>query len=68
MESWREGLQKVELSILQMELLGMSLSESKKNVDSLLDDIEIRIEVDDNNLANKFVEEADKLGVNCYIE
>lgn len=68
MKSWREGLEKVALSMLQMELLNMSLSASKKNVDSLLDDEEVRIEVEDDILAKKFVEEADKLGVNCVIE
>ena len=50
MESWREGLQKVALTKLQHEKLGLSLSESKRNVDMLLDDQIIILEIEDENI------------------
>jgi len=37
LESWNEGFQKVCLTKLQMDLLKLSLKESKNNVDNLLD-------------------------------
>ena len=64
-KSWREGLQKVALTKLQVEILGKSLKESKSNVDLLLNDEEIVVEINDLELARKFLEEAEKLGVNC---
>lgn len=67
LESWRKGLEKVSLTKLQMEMLGKSLKESKSNVDLLLDDKEVIIEVDNLSLAEKFLKEAEKLGVNCSI-
>lgn len=67
MESWREGLQKVALTKLQHEKLGLSLSESKRNVDMLLDDQIIVLEIEDENVAREFLEEANRFGVNCKI-
>ncbi len=64
-ESWREGLKIVSLVKLQKEMLGIGLKEAKTNLDTLLDDIQIILEIDDENLANEFLKEADKLGVNC---
>lgn len=64
-ESWREGLEKVSLTKLQMDKLGLSLKESKSNVDSLLEDEKIILEIDDENLAREFLNEAEKIGVNC---
>ena len=61
-------MQKVSLSKLQKELLGKSLTESKNNVDLLLDDNEIIVEIEDEILAKKFYESAEKLGVNCLFE
>lgn len=67
MESWREGLQKVALTKLQHEKLGLSLSESKRNVDMLLDDQVIILEIDDESVAREFQDNAEKIGVNCKL-
>jgi hypothetical protein len=56
-----------ELTKLQVEMLGKSLTESKMNVDSILDDNKVIIEIDNLDLANKFLEEAEKIGVNCKL-
>lgn len=64
---WREGLDKVSLTKLQVDMLGKSLVESKLNVDSLLEDKKIIIEIDNLDLAQKFLKEADKIGVNCRL-
>lgn len=65
--SWREGLEKVSLSKIQMSMLGKSLSEAKGNVDSLLDGEKVIIEVDDMDLAQEFCNEAERIGVNCKL-
>lgn len=39
LDSWREGLEKISLTKLQVNMLGKTLTESKSNVDSLLDDM-----------------------------
>ncbi|UWY28863.1 hypothetical protein N4T20_02810 [Flavobacterium sp. TR2] len=67
LESWREGLQKISLSKLQNEKLGMSLMDSKKNVDMLLDNHSIVFEIEDEIIAQEFLVEANRLGVNCKI-
>lgn len=65
LDSWREGLEKVSLSKIQMSILGKSLSESKGNVDSLLDGEKIILEIDDMDIAQEFFNEAERIGVNC---
>lgn len=65
LESWREGLEKISLTKLQMDKLGMSLKESKSNVDALLEDERIILEIDNEDLAREFLNEAEKIGVNC---
>lgn len=67
LESWREGLEKVSLTKLQINLLGKSLKESKSNVDYLLDDKQVIIEIDSLDLAYEFFKEAEKIGVNCKL-
>ena len=67
LESWREGLEKVSLTKLQVEKLGLSLKESKNNVDSLLENEKIILEISDDKLAKEFFEEAEKIGVNCKL-
>jgi hypothetical protein len=67
LDSWREGLEKVSLTKLQVNMLGKSLMESKINVDSLLDDKKVIIEIDNLDLANEFFKEAEKIGVNCEL-
>lgn len=67
LESWREGLKKISLTKLQVEMLRKPLNESKSNVDLLLDGIEVIIEVDNLDLAREFLKEAEKTGVNCKL-
>jgi len=67
LQSWREGLEKVSLTKIQIDLLGKSLMESKANVDSLLEDQEVFIEIADLDLAREFMEKAEKTGVNCKL-
>lgn len=67
MESWREGLKMVSLTKLQYEKLGLSLLESKTNADMLLEDQIIILEIEDENIAQEFLKEADRFGVNCRI-
>lgn len=67
LESWHEGLEKVSLAKLQMEMLGKSLKESKTNVDLLLNDEKVIIAIDNLDLAEKFLHEANKLGANCIL-
>lgn len=67
MESCRYGLQVVSLTKLQYEKLGLSLLESKTNADMLLEDQIIILEIEDENVAREFLEEADRFGVNCRL-
>lgn len=67
MESWRDGLQKISLTKLQNENLGISLMNSKANTDRLLDDCSVILEIEDEKLATAFLEEENKIGVNCNI-
>lgn len=67
MESWREGIMMVSLAKLQYEKLGLSLSVSKRNADMLLEDQIIILEIEDENVAREFLEEADRFGVNCKL-
>lgn len=62
MESWRYGLQVVCLTKLQYEKLSLSLLESKRNADMLLEDQIIILEIEDENVAREFFEEADRFG------
>lgn len=65
LESWREGLEKVSLTKLQVEMLGKSLKEAKSNVDSLLNDKKVVIEIDNLDLAREFLKQAEKIGATC---
>lgn len=67
LDSWREGLEKVSLTKLQVSMLGKSLMQSKFNVDSLLDDGKVVIEIDNLELAKEFIKEAETIGVNCEL-
>ncbi|MCP1302179.1 hypothetical protein NK356_23675 [Chryseobacterium sp. S0630] len=67
LEGWNEGLQKVSLTKLQIDLLGKSLKESKLNVDYLLDNKEVIIDIENLDLANEFINEAEKIGVICKL-
>lgn len=65
--NWREGLEKISLTKLQIEKLGLSLKEAKKNVDDLLDGKEISLKFPTHNLAKEFTTRAEELGVICKI-
>lgn len=67
LEGWREGMKKVSLSKIQHELLDMPLRVAKENVDRLLSGEDVTIEIENSNLAIKFKEAVDMLGVDCKI-
>lgn len=67
LENWRDGLEKVSLTKIQIELLGKSLKESKSNVNALLENKKVTITIDDFSLAKEFLKQASKIGVNCKI-
>lgn len=67
MESWREGLEKVSLTKLQNEKLRIPLVKSKSNTDMFLEGNSIVLQIEDENKAREFVEEAERIGVNCKI-
>lgn len=68
MKGWKEGLEKVSLSKLQMELLKLSLKEAKENVDALLDGKEVILDIQDDNIAKKFLYEAKQIGVEGVLD
>lgn len=65
---WNEGLEKVTLIRLLKSMLGKGLKESKENVDDLLEGKEIIFEIEDEDLAYDFAQQAEDLGVKCRIE
>lgn len=67
LKSWREGLEKISLTKLQVNMLGKSLRESKNNVDNLLDGKKVILEIENIDLAQEFLKEAEKIGVNCEL-
>ena len=67
-DSWNEGFQKVSLTHLQIELLRLSLKTAKSNVDKLLNGEKITIDIDDEQLALTFIQEAKKIEANCRIK
>jgi len=66
LNDWKTGLEKVSLTKLQIDLLNLKLKEAKTNVDNLLEKKVVTIEVFDDVLASRFVEEANKIGAICY--
>ena len=67
MTGWKEGLQKVSLTKLQITCLGLSLRESKENVDRLLEGNEVAVMGNTSESARKFVEKAKRIGVLCHL-
>ena len=67
MTGWEEGLQKVSLTKLQVTQLGLSLRESKENVDHLLEGNEVIVYTNDSNKAKQFAKEAQQIGVLCHL-
>ena len=64
---WRYGLQKISLTKLQVDSLGMGLKESKKNVTTILDGQQVEFDIPVLKVAKKFMLEADWLGANCIL-
>lgn len=60
-------MEKVSLSKLQMELLGISLKAAKQNVDDLLDGRTVEIEAPSLTVGQEFVKKATEIGVNCRL-
>ena len=67
MKSWREGMKKVSLSKLQVELLKTTLTIAKQNVDRLLDGEIVVLEIEQESIAVEFCENAEKIGVDCLV-
>ena len=67
LEGWRNGFEKVSLTKLQMEKLGISLKESKSNVDVLLAGESVSLEIKDYILAYDFLKKAEEIGATCRL-
>ena len=67
LKSWRYGMEKVSLTMLQYELLKIPLKIAKSNVDQLLADNEIILNIEDENTAFIFYQKAEEIGVNCVL-
>lgn len=67
LESWEEGLEKVSLTKLQMEMLGSSLKAAKSNVDFLLDGKIVTIKIENYSLAQEFLKKSELI-VSCYLQ
>ena len=65
MTAWKENMQKVSLTKLQVMLLGLSLKESKENVDRLLNGEKVALDVATLDQAQRFSAEAQRIGVQC---
>lgn len=63
MISYKEGLNKVRLTKLQMQYLGMGLKESKLNTDLLVEGEAVKLESSDEKNLKEFVSEAKQIGV-----
>ncbi|WP_430967047.1 hypothetical protein [Spongiimicrobium sp. 2-473A-2-J] len=60
---WKEGMQKVSLTKLQITYFQMSLKEAKTNVDKLLDGEDICLQVESKEKAQSFLKEVEQIGV-----
>ena len=65
---WKEGMQKISLTTLQMEYFELSLKDAKTNVDKLLEDEEVILVCESLDKANDFIKKAKNIGVICHIE
>lgn len=63
LKGWEEGFEKLTLTKLQISLLKMGMKEAKKNVDDLLDGIQVFLEVENEKIANEFLNEILQIGV-----
>ncbi|WP_338813050.1 hypothetical protein V9L05_17050 [Bernardetia sp. Wsw4-3y2] len=60
---WEEGMQKVNLTLLQRYEFNIPLGIAKRNVDKLLNDEEVYLEFSDLEETLSFIEKAKNLGV-----
>lgn len=60
---WDEGLKKISLTHLQIEILKLSLREAKTNVDKILNNELVEIECDDLKQANLFINKSNEIGL-----
>ncbi len=65
-EGWVKGMQKIPFIKLLNEEVGLSLKESKKIKDAIVDDKTMMIEVDD-SVAEDIINKSTELGVVCKI-
>ena len=64
---WKEGMQKVKLTLLQRNKFGIPLHIAKNNVDQLLNDKSVYVEFYTLEEALFFIEEVKSLGVKSGI-
>ena len=67
LQSLSLAIEKNALIKLQVNFLEMPLKEAKKNVDFLLVKRKVILKIDDDDLAETFFKEAEKIGVNCEL-
>jgi len=67
-EGWKVGMQKIPFIHLLNLKVGLSLKESKKIKDDVVDGHIVKIHVKSYDFANEIIKEATKLGVICRIE
>ena len=65
---WKVGFRKVEFTRLLRVKAGLSLSEAKNKVDSILDGKEEIVLIEEKNTAMTLVKEARLLGAICWVE
>jgi hypothetical protein len=63
LHDWCEGFKKVSFTRIQVQMLGLSLSEAKNNTDKLLNGEEVTFEIEDEILLYEFLKSAIDLGV-----
>jgi ribosomal protein L7/L12 len=67
LSGWRPGLRKIRLNALLRHSAGLTLSEAKHAVDSLLDGRSVRVEIVDPDEAAEFIRQATDAGAVCHI-
>ncbi|MBW8521891.1 hypothetical protein K0U91_05340 [Chryseobacterium chendengshani] len=67
LKDWKTGFEKVTLTKLQINILGISLRDAEFNVDSILNGDEVILNVEDEFLAQKFIEKISEIRVNFQI-
>ena len=63
LSGWEEGMQKVNLTLLQRYEFNIPLGIAKRNVDKLLNEEDVYLEFSDLDETRSFIEKAKSLGV-----